>query len=78
MSGILHTKIVSLDSAGIAFTNGGTGNIDFLAGLENIHADLFADLDIFTLTVREAEFPQTTACLSSGLGIVPGHRLGDP
>jgi hypothetical protein len=77
VGGVLGAEIVALDATRKTLSDRGAGNVDLLAGLENINADLPADLDILALAVGQAEFPQTGTGRGSRLGKVPRHWLGN-
>src|SRR3989344_1233779 len=68
-------KMVTLDRAGKALTDRGALHIHVLTHREDIKLDLGAWLEIGPFIGIETEFPQTTAWLNTGLGILARNRF---
>src|SRR6185437_5220829 len=70
------TEVVPLHRAREALAFRRAGDVDPLAGLEEVHFDLGARLEIDLVAIRQAEFHQRLAGRHVGLGVVAGDGLG--
>src|SRR5262249_17386877 len=74
--GILPAEVIALDDAGEALADGHALHVDVLADLEQLDAELRADLQVGKLVgLGDAELAQRAAGFHPGLGEMTGERL---
>src|SRR5690606_1341646 len=75
---VLTRETVTFDGTGIAFTNGGTGNVHLLTRFEDsVHGEFVAGVVFGGNSGIEAEFFEGAAGFGAGFGIVTCQRFGD-
>src|SRR5690606_18228773 len=72
---VAHGEVPALDRALETLALGHALDVDHLADLEDVGADLATELEVGQLAVLDPELPQATAGFDLGLGQVPGLRL---
>src|SRR5882672_3730740 len=70
-------KVVALDHPGEALADGGALHVHPLTHLEDLYADLAANLEAGQLIRLGAELPQAVARFHRRLGEMAGERLAD-
>ncbi len=75
MRGVLPAEVVSFDDAGKALADGHALHVDLLAHLEQLDAELAAELEARELVRLGAELAQRAAGLDRRLGEMASERL---
>lgn len=77
MSRVLHLEVVAFHTTCETFTDTGSGNVYFLADLEEVHANFAAYFEVSASVAFKAEFPQTAARTNTCFCKVTGFCLAE-
>ncbi len=78
MARVAAGEAVPLHDARVALADARAGDVHVLPGLEDVHLDLGAGLQLRALALGEAEFDEALARQHARLGEMRGDRLGQP